>query len=73
MLLRVFHEPAQGLHGGDKFLSEFRVLLVLPGAAEGVEPGLQSAGAGLDIFVEAFEFRRKAPDLIGVHDGLGHN
>jgi len=72
VLLGLFHEAAQSFHGGDEFFREFFVFLVLPGAAEGVEPGLKGAGPILHLFVETFEFRCETADLVRVHDGLGH-
>jgi hypothetical protein len=72
VLLGDFDEFLQHLHRVDKLLGKFFGFLVLPGAAEGGETGLQRARPRLHIVIEAFEFLREAPDFLRIHDCLGH-
>ena len=51
---------------------EFLVLLVLPGAADGRETGLQSGGPRLHVFIETLQFLGKPPNFLRIHDRLGH-
>ena len=68
-----FGEFFEGLHGGDEFLGEFFVFLVLPGGGEVCEAGVQRLGAGLDVIIEAFQFFGEPAHFLGVHDCLCHN
>jgi len=65
-------EFAQDLHGVAEFLGEFGVFLVLPGVAQGIEPGLQGGHAVLEFDVEPFEFLGEPADLLRIDDGLCH-
>jgi len=55
VLLRDLHEFSEGFHGGDELLGKLLMLLILPGAAQRRETGIQSRGLGLHIVVEAGE------------------
>jgi hypothetical protein len=72
VLVGDFDELEECFHGALEFIGEAGVLLVLPGIAEGGESGLEEGEAVLGIEVEALEFFGEAPDLSGIHDGLGH-
>ena len=67
-----FHELPEDFHRREELLGEFFVVLILPGRAQRGEPGLKLGGLHLDIFVEALQLGREAPDLFGVHDCLSH-
>ena len=67
-----FRELLQRLDGLRELICELGVLLVLPRVAQRGEARLERGHAVLEFRVEALQFLGETPDLLGIHDSLGH-
>lgn len=72
MLVGHFHELLERLHRLFEFLRKLGMFLVLPRIPQRPETRLQRTEPVLHIPIKPLQFLGKAPDLLGVYDGLLH-